>query len=272
MSQSKYVFSLTTSPTRITQMGPTLTSLLAQQPDQVIINIPPTFKRTGETYGDHVESLYADLANSHLIRWNRVSDDFGPITKLHGALFLYKPTDNVWIITVDDDIRYLPQTLNFYKLLTNNGGHTNKAYGLSGLNLINTPAGLKIAVGPIGSEVNVLEGYGSVCYHRSQFPDRSWNSYLTKCFENVPCFCSDDLIISNWLALNKVVRQMVGTNGVNIRRMWQEGCILDHGNGPDALHNGAGGSDNNVNRYRKVVAYLQSVRLLAINVINAINR
>ena len=41
--------------------------------------------------------------------------------------------------------------------------------------------------------------------------------------------------------------------------MWKNKCILDYGNESDALHNGASGtSQNNVNRYKKVLFKLNN--------------
>jgi hypothetical protein len=202
--------------------------------------------------------LYGDRYGS-AITWNRVPADMGPITKLTGTLSLFGPTEDVWIITVDDDIRYLPNTLALYAdIIGLSMNQTPKqkqcAYGMSGLQVT--------AVGDV-KECSILEGYASACYHRSMFPDKSWTSYLNKCFEFAPSIGSDDLIISNWLAMRSVRRLVVGTPQINCRLMWQSGCILEHGNGADALHNGAGTADNNVQRYHKVVNFLRSVRLLA---------
>ena len=44
---------------------------------------------------------------------------------------------------------------------------------------------------------------------------------------------------------------------LSINDIWQEQKILDYGNEADALHLGAGGtSDNNVDRYKRVIAAL----------------
>ena len=41
--------------------------------------------------------------------------------------------------------------------------------------------------------------------------------------------------------------------------MWSQHSILDYGNQTDALHNGAGGtSENNMNRYKKVIYKLNN--------------
>jgi len=98
-------------------------------------------------------------------------------------------------------------------------------------------------------------------YHRSHFDDVFMNSYLNVCLSNNTTRVSDDLYISNYLALRNVMRMQVGAPWVSRQRMWSTGCILDHGvNDPNALHKL---SDEGNKRYRKSRRFLKSKGLLA---------
>ena len=260
------IVSLTTSPKRLPLLGTTLDSILIQnvRPQKIIVNIPPIFKRTNESY-PNPSIIFGDKYKDIVI-WNEDCDDNGPITKLQGALNKINEDDNVWIVTIDDDIRYLQYTLELYmSCILRIGNANNNAYGLAGFMWNNNYIQ---AVHEIRG-VHILEGYGSVCYHRSQFRNTSWNSYLKKCLENNDCKFSDDIIISNWLSLTKKNKVVVSAPWINRRLMWDNKCILDHGNESDALHNGGGldttTNTNNMERYSKVKTYLKKIKLLSLD-------
>ena len=254
----KIIVSLTTSPTRLPLLRETLDSVLQQVPyvQKVLVNLPAVFKRTGETYVEP-RTIYGD---NELIVWNCGIDDVGPLTKLQGALDYVDEQEDTWILTVDDDIRYLPYTGEMYSMCVQRFKTTKNAYGMCGFNL----PGVIARIGNMSA--HVLEGFGGVCYHRSQFPNKSWTSYKNVILKDRSCFCSDDLIISNWLALTGVFRLAISNPFVNRTIFWSKKCVLDHGNAADALHNGGGSghtADTNVARYIKAKAYLVSKRLWA---------
>ena len=233
---SQIVVSLTTSPSRIYLIEETLMSIINQnvKVDKIYVNIPPIFKRTGESYPDPKLIFKNNQQILDNVVWNTNCDDIGPITKLCGVLNIIDENDDVTIITIDDDIKYMQYTIELYKqciLRLNN----KFAYGLSAFKWING----RIIAEFENSLTNVLEGYGSCCYHRSFFRNKSWNSYLNKVLENSDCKFSDDIIISNWLSLNNIHRIAVSSPVVNRKLMWAHGSILEYGNDLDALHNGA---------------------------------
>jgi len=78
---------------------------------KVILNIPETFKGTGEKY--IIPQNILDLQKDNLII-NRVQDDYGPITKLLGTLMNNNIPDNACIMICDDDIPYYK---DFVKLI-----------------------------------------------------------------------------------------------------------------------------------------------------------
>jgi hypothetical protein len=259
----RMVVTLTTSPKRLPLLGTTLNSILLQsiKPEQIIVNIPKIFKRTNESYPDPI-AIFGDTYKDIVI-WNHECEDNGPITKLQGALDIIDEKDNTWIVTIDDDIRYLPHTLELYAAcISRIDNPTEHSYGLAGFVWEHN----RIFAIYENSCVNILEGYGSVCYHRSQFRNKPWKSYLKKCLENNDCKYSDDIIISNWLSLNKKNKIVVSAQWINRKLMWANQCILDHGNQADALHNGGqldGTNTNNADRYAKVKTFLKENKLLS---------
>ena len=106
--------------------------------------------------------------------------------------------------------------------------------------------------------VQVIEGYGTVCYHRSYFKD-AWHSYVNICLKNKDLRLSDDLIISNWLALKGINRLQVAAPWANRQKMWDDGCILEYGATTNALHKT---NDGNEIRYARALHYLTKIRLL----------
>lgn len=270
MTTPRFVVSLTTSPKRLPHIGKVIQSIYSQnvKPDKIYLNIPPIFKRTGESYPDNTpEELSSNFNN---IVWNVVGEDVGPGTKLHGALQVIPEDEDVWIITIDDDILYLPGTIELYKNIIINS--TNKmAMGLAGFIWHENNI---LQVDTI-SNVDVLEGYASVCYHRSFFK-KSWITYFNKCIQDTNAVFSDDIIISNWLSLMNIPRLYISTPTINRSILFDTDCILPHGKESDALHK----LNNTTNlpayltssiRYLKVYLYLDKINLLGKHNVSPIN-
>jgi hypothetical protein len=263
--QIRIVVSLTSSPKRLPFLNETLDSIIVQnvKPEKIYVNLPPTFKRTNESYPDPT-TLFKDKPEyKDVVVWNRNCEDLGPVTKLQGSLNEINENEDVWIVTIDDDIKYMQYTIELYyaTILKFNSTKTI-AYGLSGFFWMED---YSIRAQYENSLAHILEGYGSVCYHRSYFP-KSWNTYLNKCLENNSCKFSDDVVISNWIALRKIQRLVISSPWTNRRLMWNNGSILDHGNDKDALHNGGATNvihDTNVNRYANVKNHLSKIKLLS---------
>ena len=77
---------------------------------KVLLNIPYKFKKTGEEYiiPDNIKELEKD----NLII-NRVYEDYGPLTKLFGALLNNNIPDNSALLICDDDIHYKIDFVNY---------------------------------------------------------------------------------------------------------------------------------------------------------------
>jgi len=273
----KLIVSLTTSPSRIPLIGNTLLSMLRQNPFQLILNIPSIFQRTNETY--MTEDVFIDMMKENCIdlneyfvkgvlKWNSCGEDLGPITKLAPIINNIPFEEDCWIVTIDDDIEYLDGILDMYRdTITKKIKNGEKvAMGMTGFRFMNN----YICAVESNDFVEVLEGYGSVCYHRSFFPNHTWTQYVNHIIKDPCCKFSDDIVISNWLAMNNIKRLLVSTPWVNRRMIWSNKCVLDYGNQSDALHNGGAGivgsvnaPDTNIQRYHKAKKYLLEKKLLS---------
>lgn len=278
MTTPKIIVSLTTSPSRLPLIAETLLSILRQNPTEVVLNIPSVFLRTNERYitaGAFRELMVktnkeiVDYMEAGVLTWNDCEEDVGPITKLTPILNRIPFEEDCWILTIDDDIRYLDGTIDLYRdtILKRIKDGEKVAMGMTGFRFMNN---LIYAV-EVNDYVEILEGYGSVCYHRSFFPNRSWSHYVKLIIKESCCKFSDDLVISNWLALNNIKRLLVSAPWVNRRMLWTNKCILGYGNQKDALHNGGAGivttkrdyKDSNVERYQNAKRYLFDNKLLS---------
>lgn len=102
-SSSKAVISLSILPARFKHFEPTLNSLTDQTvlPEEIIINLPRTFKRDKTNYE------IPDYVNDHpLIRINWIEEDMGPATKVLPTLELFNSEPDKLIIVLDDDQIY----------------------------------------------------------------------------------------------------------------------------------------------------------------------
>ena len=244
----KYVVSLTTSPGRLPNILPTLLSIKCQTPapERIIINLPARY-RDNEPYPEPP----AEITEIAHINW--IPEDLGPLTKLAPTIDLIPEDTDIYILSIDDDIMYMPHTVELYERMLPIL-KIPSAMGLSGF-VYNS----KQIVPLFGiHNVHVIEGYGSVLYHRSFFKG-AWKSYINVCLQNNDLKLSDDLIISNWLALQKINRLQVAAPWVNRKLMHEQGCILEYGEKGDALHNTGGG---NQQRYARAINYLTKIKLL----------
>ena len=75
---------------------------------RVLLTIPKTFARTGECYSipDEIAKMAADPFSKLLI--NNIDTDYGPITKLFGALSNDSIPDSSLLLICDDDMHYVP--------------------------------------------------------------------------------------------------------------------------------------------------------------------
>ncbi|TPX31602.1 hypothetical protein SmJEL517_g05129 [Synchytrium microbalum] len=110
---TRVVVSLTSFPQRLETITDTINSLMKQSrpPTVVVLSIPKEVKRLDGIPQQTVPSIVSELQHTYgkkLIVQR--TEDYGPATKLLGAL-LVEPDPNTVIITVDDDVTYHPDTV-----------------------------------------------------------------------------------------------------------------------------------------------------------------
>ncbi|GAQ88820.1 hypothetical protein KFL_004620010, partial [Klebsormidium nitens] len=234
---AKFVVSMTTSPKRVAEIGPVIASLKRNslQPDLIIVNLPRLFLRTGSTFGALPAFLTSDPAV--LVNW---CDDFGPATKILGALSLVHDPDTI-IISVDDDIWYPPH-------------HLKKLF----LRSVENPG--RVITGKSAMPGFIVEGFSGVLYRRGFFGDPgevgSWIRASPK-----SCYLADDFVISNYLLNRHVAIDTCNTRleGRFLRRIGLGLVPLEHGLRSDALHRGADQtSRGNQDNYAKCRVHMES--------------
>jgi hypothetical protein len=251
----KFVVSFTTSPTRIQKCSQMIYSILEQsrKPDLFLLNIPEEFARTGETY---IVPKY--IQKSLMV--NRTTTDYGPATKivptvayLKDRAGIYDP-DHTRIIYLDDDIAYPKKMIETYEKMI--APNDNNVWTSTGFDFVNMRLDGKRRHKDVAT---IAEGYGSVCVKLNTFGD-DFMEYMTRytAYDNQICRLSDDVILSNYYhRCNVGINIMNIPSFLSINDIWRDQKILDYGNEADALHLGAGGtSDNNVDRYKRVIAVL----------------
>jgi hypothetical protein len=245
----RIVISLTTSPVRIRAMRDMLMALATQDGGvaEILLNLPYRFARTGEPY-----DIPDWIAAVPKLRINRCRD-YGPATKLLGALECETAPDTL-IITVDDDVLYPDGMVAAYRRSAA-GGETC-AYCTCGFNIADPFAfaievrGSLLPVRGHLMRVQVAEGYGSCLYRRSFFDSDIF------AIQNVPDFLrySDDIYISNYLARRTIGIRTVQLEGFGGPKFWQS-RMLPYGLGSDALHRNEQIGTNR-QRYALAVDYL----------------
>lgn len=231
----QFIVSLTTTPRRLSSIAKTLQSLVDQirLPEKILVHLPLTLTRTGEPY--ILDQALVERFKSYPVEWNWVAQDDGPGTKLIPTTRLFSAQSNLYYVTVDDDIFYPKNLLEQYERYLSKSSATC-AVGLSGFNFC--PPLLDWPKTQDTVKVDVLEGYGSVCYPSAIF-GLSFEQYLQVCLKNPATRLTDDIYFSNWCALQGIERHRFFSTQCNLPGMVATGAILTVGENEDALHLGA---------------------------------
>lgn len=191
----RVVVSLTTMPHRISQIEPTLRTLNHQsrKPDAIYLNVPKFNRRTGEAYA--IPAWVKQFATVHK------TTDYGPATKLFGALEMEKDPKTV-IITVDDDKLYPPTLVETLASKFTNGDRV--AYGACGWSMMPVPTERGVVPvyvphmlrGRHGRVIDVLQAVCGNAYRRGYFEDSVQSMQVPR---GSPCYTTDDIFISFYL-------------------------------------------------------------------------
>lgn len=200
----RIIISLTTIPSRIHHIFPTLNSLLLQNrsADKIYLNIPEESIREKRPY-----SIPTSIAKNPRITINRNKTDHGPVTKLLPTLELEKDPETI-IITVDDDIIYPRDMVE--TLIKYHDRLPEASIGFRSWNIPPSGRGHKTRIRYAGQiekpvTVDILEGMSGVLYLRKQFADDFFAA------EDLPKegFYVDDVRISGYLEKHGIPRYLV---------------------------------------------------------------
>ncbi len=241
------IATMTTAPDRIHLLEPVLQALISGQsrpPDEIHLNIPHRFGRTGQEY---VLPGFLDRYPVKIFR----GDDEGPGTKLIPTIRRTPADADVWFFIVDDDVRHLPEALA--TLLDRALTDPSQAYGYADNYLY------RRWTAPDG-EVDILCGFAGFIVHRSFFKE-DFEAYLTHALSHPSSRFHDDVYLSNYLALKGVPRRRLATNEVSLERMEKLGCLLEQGGNETSLAMGHGTGQSTETRAHKAMDFLRSVGL-----------
>ena len=171
-------------------------SSLYKKPVQILLHLPKYIDRLhcGWTLQD-VSSITSGIKTQH-IHYDIV-DDFGPITKLHYALEYCKYNNTSLIVTVDDDIVY--PTHAFDRIIAS--GILYEKYAFANKGIIRTENALRFT-NKDKLNVDIVEGYGGVCYDSSMFVKKTWKNFISYILQRNELKFSDDVTISYYLQMN----------------------------------------------------------------------
>ena len=215
--REKVVISLTTLPTRLDKLLVTLKSLNNQTvpPDEIYLTLPINCERLNMKYTDITDQV------KNLCTIVKIDQDYGPITKIVGALKKEKDPDTI-IITVDDDIIYPPTLIE--DLMYWHGKYPDSALGSSGLAIGSYPFRYSLifnqehqnhwfTMKPSSrrNKTDIIYGYAGALYKRYMFPSYSdlYDELLSYCMEDRDLFLNDDVVLSCYLNKQEISRRIV---------------------------------------------------------------
>ena len=259
------VVSLTSTPERVFKIRPVLESLLSQTvaPDAIILTLPHVFRRNGAPYV--VPSWLSDPSDAKFlpgITVYRISRDYGPATKVMGALECEHDPETR-IIYLDDDAVYHPGMVA--DLCRRSEAMPESAIGYSGIGFYasdSTTAQLiplfilesvftKKLITDCVLNVPALEGHWGVLVKRGFFDLDAFRAILAPDDVAHALYMNDDVSINAHLAGRSIPRQYVCVAlNSSVRRATVVTDQSDYDRLPDALHQQAytgdvvGGANN----------------------------
>jgi len=216
----RVIATCTTLPTRYDTLFRTLCCLKNQDYvlDAIYLTLPYKSKRLNKIYPE-LPNKIKNLCT--IIR----CDDYGPITKLYGALISETDPETI-IISVDDDCIYPPNLVS--KLLYHHQTYPNSAIcgtgallgnGILFASIYTNVTNLKkynsligFDVPDIGRNVDLIHGFVGVLYKRSFFPIKSklYEDLFRYPMTNNAMFHNDDVTISGYLSMNGIKMRIFG--------------------------------------------------------------
>jgi hypothetical protein len=268
-TRERVTLSLTTIPARFEKITRLLHHFSRMtNVDRVILNIPEKYER----FPDAAVKLPASWSAIPKLVVHRCKDDYGPGTKLLGALYGRDARGEplvrtAMVMTVDDDTIYpvtaaLELLARARKGASDGEASTQTCWGGIGFvfseYFAEGPRRYREADGRI---VDVIEGFGGVMYDPKWFIGGEREAEFRAYFERARAILlrDDDILFSNWLAYLGVERRTTLTPTLARPMMRQ----LDYGFGKahGALHADLAENDHGANR-RRLFARMKAEGLL----------
>lgn len=231
----RVVATYTTIPSRYDYLRKSIQSMRAQTHplDAIYLTIPKRSHRLNKEY----PPIPQDIADMCTIIY--IDTDYGPITKIFGALVSETGPDTV-IISCDDDVGFEPDhveiMLKFHRqnpksVICGTGAFIGR--GLWFISIVSTVGHQRgwngftgFEVPPQGRKVDLIFGVAGVLYTRSMFPinDKLHEEIFKHSLAEESIFFNDDVLISGYLSKMGIERRVF--NGIP---------EIIHYNGTDAL-------------------------------------
>lgn len=203
----KVIISLTTIPNRLN--SPHINGGLKKVIDKLLnlsyenyeihLNIPFFCKKTNEGYD--IPNWLTDITNQKLKVFR--TEDYGSMTKIAPTIQRTQESDDIIIITVDDDLEYIDGFIEYHLLKREK--YPNSALGFAGISSLNGSCHFCTTVKE-DVRVKILEGYKTVSYRRDFFKDDFFTEFVNHSW-------SDDISLSAYLGKHNIEKWVINYNG-----------------------------------------------------------
>jgi hypothetical protein len=235
---NRIVATLTTLPDRYNLLSQTIDSLVNQSIkfDNIYISLPERTRRFNTVY----PPLPSSIIKHEAVIPVAIESDYGPITKLLGAL-KRESDSNTIIISVDDDIIYPYDFVEKYLALHKKYPHEvicgggllyNKSILYSSVvhnndNITTLNGLLGFNIPSEGRNIDIVFGIGGVVYKRGFFPsyDKLYDNLLQYALNDNNTFLNDDVMISGYLSKMNIKRRIFA-NAPYIKNLANDGPRL----------------------------------------------
>jgi len=199
----KIIISLTTIPSRLNYhdsnggLQPVINRLLTLSYTnyEIHLNIPYIVKKTNEEYS--IPSWLTEITDSKLKIFR--TDDYGSMTKILPTILRTEESDDVIIITVDDDLSYEDGFIEYH--IEKRKQYPNAVIGFAGISALNGTCHFCTTV-KNDVRVKIIEGYKTVSYRRSFFKPDFFSEFVGKSW-------SDDIILSAYMGKHNIEKWVV---------------------------------------------------------------
>lgn len=198
---NRVILGLTTSPSRISKIYPTLKSIINQSypADRIILSLPDEMARTGEIFKIIPQEIL-DLVEQRKLEIHNTKD-YGPATKYVGLLEV-ENDEEAFLIWCDDDMEYNSEMIR--SLLSQLAKYPKSAMGMCAFNMTENPEKFEV-IDENAKEAEILEGFCGVICRRKDMPNiQNWKpvnhlQFKSMSLQDKAYFLGDDYVINHLL-------------------------------------------------------------------------